>query len=126
MRYVLALLLAAGQLVGCESSPIPTSEPAVTHTSTQIAFVSNRDGDSNIYYDIYVMDADGGNVQRLTTEGRWGDSSPTWSPDGIQISFVSNPNIYVMDADGRNVRKLTDGPGWNGYPAWSPVLHPRT
>ena len=27
-----------------------------------------------------------------------------------------------MDTEGGNVRQLTDDPGWDGYPAWSPVL----
>ena len=42
---------------------------------TRIVFMSNRDGD----WDLYVMDADGTNVQQLTdTPGpEWG---PAWSP----------------------------------------------
>ena len=41
----------------------------------RIAFASDRDGD----YDIYVMDADGGNVRQLTDD-RGMDFTPAWSP----------------------------------------------
>jgi Tol biopolymer transport system component len=56
-------------------------EPAWSPDGTRIAFASNRDGD----WDIYVMDADGGNVRRLTgTRGHRdalrGDYDPAWSP----------------------------------------------
>ena len=43
----------------------------------RIALDSNRDGNS----EIYVMDADGGNLQRLTNHPD-GDFHPSWSPDG--------------------------------------------
>ncbi len=86
----------------------------------QIAFQSDRDGD----WDIYVMDADGGNVQQLTDDPA-GDRYPAWSPDGTRIAFQSDrdgdEDIYVMDADGGNVRQLTDDPGEDYAPAWSPV-----
>ena len=48
----------------------------------QIAFVSNRDGDK----EIYVMDADAGNLRKLTNN-RDGDGDPVWSPDGKRIAF---------------------------------------
>ena len=58
--------------------------------------------------EIYVMDTDGENLQRLT-ENFAHEWSPSWSPDGKRIVFVSNRNgnaeIYVMDADGANQRE---------------------
>ena len=88
----------------------------------RIVFTSLRDGNA----EIYVMDADGGNQERLTNH-RAGDSSPDWSPDGTMIAFVSNRDgarsrsqIYVMDTHGKNPIRLTDGPGFKRDPDWSP------
>ena len=73
--------------------------------------------------DIYIMDANGNNPRRLTNHQAW-DSSPSWSPDGQKIAFVSNRDgnveIYVMDADGSNPRNLTNHPMWDEHPSWSP------
>ena len=67
------------------------------------------------------MDADGGNLQRLT-ENRVYDSSPSWSPDGKRIAFFSfrdeNAEIYVMDADGGNEQNLTNNPHADDSPTW--------
>jgi Tol biopolymer transport system component len=73
----------------------------------RVVFHSDRDGE----IDIYVMDADGSNVQRLTdAPGR--DFEPAWSPDGSTIAFSTdrddpdNAQLYLMDADGSNQRRL--------------------
>ena len=75
-------------------------------------------------YDIYVMDADGGNRENLSNHPVH-DMDPDWSPDGTKIAFISNRNggeyqIYVMDADGKNQTRLTDGPREKRDPDWSP------
>ena len=71
-------------------------------------FQSNRDAIRN--ENIYVMNADGTGVTRLTTER---SSNPKFSSDGSKIVFVSwrAPNfaICVMNADGTGVKFLTDG-----------------
>ncbi|WP_394748919.1 DUF5050 domain-containing protein [Spongiimicrobium salis] len=84
--------------------------PEVSPDGTRIAFMSNRDGN----FEIYVMNIDGSHQKRLT-HSAIGDWYPSWSPDGSQIIF-SNPTgknkkdrtIYVMNADGTAKRKLID------------------
>jgi dipeptidyl aminopeptidase/acylaminoacyl peptidase len=78
------------------------------------------------------MDTDGSNPTNLTNNSSY-DHSPTFSPDGTRIAFVSNrgsspganSGIYVMDADSTSQTSLISG--WGGYdvpsldnPAWSP------
>jgi hypothetical protein len=85
----------------------------------RIAFVSDRDGNN----EIYVMKADGTGVTRLTNNLAT-DRQPTWSPDGKKIAFVSNragnDEIYVMNADGTSVTRLTNSADIDRDPAWSP------
>src|SRR6185503_13314557 len=72
----------------------------------RIAFTSNRDGND----EIYVMNADGTGVVRLTNDPAI-DQQPAWSPDGSRIAFVSNRggkfDTYLMNADGTGVTRLT-------------------
>jgi len=95
------------------------SYPAFSPDGRRIAFSSNRNG--NI--DIYVMDADGSNVQQLTTD-QGVNRAPAWSPDGKHIAFTTdrddNSEIYLMDPDGSHQVNLTKSPGFEGDPAWAP------
>lgn len=90
----------------------------------KIAFTDN-DPDPPYDIEIFVMDNDGSNVQRLTFNDV-DDREPCWSPDGTKIAFqsgdFSNSKIWVMDADGSNPRQLTTSPDsfYDMDPAWSP------
>jgi len=81
----------------------------------KIAFVSDRDGNN----EIYVMNADGTGVTRLTND-RADDVDPAWSPDGRRIAFAKDGQIHVMNADGSGVTNLTSDFSVNRGPAWSP------
>ncbi len=84
------------------------SSPSWSPDGARIVFHSGRTGDR----EIYVMDANGDNVQRLTfSDGR--DISPQWTPNGSRILFRSERtgvmHLYDMRPDGSDVRQLTDG-----------------
>jgi TolB protein len=94
--------------------------PVFSPDGKQIAFMSGRDGNP----EIYAMNVDGSNLRRLTNN-QAGDSSPTWSPSGAQIAFTSDRSgkaqVYVMNsADGSGVRRLTVNESEADRPTWSP------
>ena len=93
--------------------------PAWSSDGTKIAFSSSRSGDP----EIWVVDANGGNLHKLTSF-LGPDVAPTWNPrTNSQISWVSGrtglPQIYIMDQDGANIQRLTDG-GYAISPSWAP------
>jgi Tol biopolymer transport system component len=76
--------------------------------------------------DIYAIDADASQEERLTdTPGL--DGFPTWSPDGDRIAFTVYPGgaeqLAVIDGDGTDEHRLTGrflAMGPNSEAAWSP------
>jgi TolB protein len=121
LRFVPVLALL-GFAAGCDRSAAPVAPSylggfTIQSTGGKIAFTSNRDGNN----EIYVMNADGTGVTRLT-DNPADDQAPTWSPDGSRIAFAStrdgNREIYVMNADGTVVTRLTDDPNTDTDPAW--------
>ena len=69
---------------------------------------------------MYVINADGTNKKRLTTDG----NNSSWSPDGKKIVFDSKRDgkreIYVMDTDGSHQKNLSNNPANDFNPVWSP------
>jgi TolB protein len=94
--------------------------PAWSPDGSRLAVTTTRDGGNA---EIYVMNRDGSGLQRLTNHPGI-DSTPTWSPTGTQIAFVSdrtgNPQIYVMNADGTGVQRITNE-SHADRPTWSPA-----
>ena len=93
--------------------------PSATPTTGRIAFVSDRDGDD----EIYVMNTDGSAVTKLTDNPNK-DWWPSWSPDGRRIVFNSDRagdhEIYVMNADGSGLVQLTRNSANDWFAKWSP------
>jgi TolB protein len=74
--------------------------------------------------EIYRINAgDGGQQAKLTTHAAI-DSSPSFSPDGSQIAFVSNrqgsPQIFVMPSSGGSAKRVTFQGKYNQTPRWNP------
>lgn len=95
--------------------------PVYSPDGTKIALSYRQDD----HWEVHVMAADGSNRQRLTRTSymtlveqqlsgqpvrSFSNASPTWSPDGNQLAFVSNRSgaweIWLMNSDGSNQRPL--------------------
>jgi TolB protein len=97
-----------------------TGDPGMA--ATRITFTMTDDAGNK---DIYVIDADGENLQRLTRYDHLTES-PTWSPDGQRIAFASwksgVPRIYEVDRFGGGERMLPPLRGEGDY--ITPSYHP--
>jgi len=80
------------------------------------------DGDQVVFETddgLFLMNAEGGNRQRLTRGLR--HSNPEWSPDGNEIVFDDGYfDIFVLDVETETIRKLTHRRQPEFAPAWSP------
>lgn len=91
----------------------------------KIAFVSNRDGNE----EIYTMNAgtsreDRATLKRLTNSPA-PDLDPAFSPDGSKIVFSTterdgNQEIYIINSDGTGLKRLTNEPAGDLQPTFSP------
>jgi Tol biopolymer transport system component len=99
------------------------AEPRWSPDGSRIAFVMSPRGYLTRYAgdgDIYVMNASGTDIQRLTHG--LDASAPAWSPDGSQIVFIKGQGqqLAVVHADGSDQRVIASGRGYYEAPAWSP------
>jgi TolB protein len=92
---------------------------AVSPNGSKVAMILSKAGSPNVW----VCDADGSNLKRLTTGVE--DSSPCWSPDGNWICFAAKARerrrLAKIPADGGAVQYLnTTGAPSPTEPDWSP------
>jgi TolB protein len=87
------------QIVAGDSETNPQASP----DGQQIAFMSQRDGN----WEIYVVSLDGTGLRRLTYQAA-NDGLPAWSPDGRHIAFVSDREgqwaVWALDVQGASGR----------------------
>ena len=97
------------------------TSPSYSPDGHQIAFISGKSGQPQVY----IMDADGSNVQLLTPYSpgvRSYRASPDWSPDGRAVAYEQQNGrfqIWMIDLRDRVPKQLTSE-GENEDPSWAP------
>lgn len=81
------------------------THPRWSPDGKRIAF-NRRFDNRQSTYEIFIMNADGTNVERLT-DNNVIDHYPSWSPDGKKIAFCGGNEVHVIDLATRNVMQLT-------------------
>jgi Tol biopolymer transport system component len=94
-------------------SELKVTHPAWSPDGSKIAFASRN----NATFGIYVINADGSGLRRLTRETAL---DPAWSPDGSTIAFADG-RIWLVDATGASPERvlIADTRVSLREPAWS-------
>ncbi len=115
MRARSFLVLAMGMglpfhAAAAQAPQMHGAAPAVSPDGSRIAFLSDRDGAT----DLYVVSADGGSDVRLTRTPEQ-ESQPQWAPDGKEIWFSvfadGASRLYAIGAGGGSPRLVGTVPG---------------
>ena len=111
--------IASGKRSVIANSPGINMAGGISPSGGEMLMVLSKDGNPEIYSKSFSS----GQLIRLTRTPRAGEASPTWSPDGSQIAYVSDmagagsPQLYIMDRSGTS-RRLTSRGKENVDPDW--------
>ncbi len=129
-----------GELVKLTDALGYDAEGSYSPDGSEILFASNRhaysetlnaedqaqfDRDTSYFMDLYIMNADGSNVRRLTDAPGY-DGGPFFSADGEKIVWRRfaedghSAEVFVMNRDGSDERQITN----LGAMSWAPYFHP--
>ncbi|MEP0848460.1 MAG: M28 family peptidase [Phycisphaerae bacterium] len=132
--------LASGQERNLTRAKGYDAEGSWSPDGAQICFASNRHAyseklsdadakklelDPSYFVELYMMDADGSNVRRLTDAPGY-DGGPFFSSDGRKICWRrfsedgAQAEVFTMNADGSGARQITH----MGAMSWAPYFHP--
>jgi PKD repeat protein len=86
----------------------------------RIVFQSNQHNEDEDSLEVYIMDIDGSNVEKITNIGGDGVRGiPGSSPDGRRIAFTDGSNLYIVNTDGSWMTSILSGKElWDL--SWSP------
>tara|TARA_Y100001958_G_C21235013_1_gene561252 strand:+ start:1338 stop:2408 length:1071 start_codon:yes stop_codon:yes gene_type:complete len=104
--------------------------PSISHDSKKISFISNRDGNREIYIvDLTWMDGYSqwsvSNLKNITNSNE-NDWTPVFSPVEDKLLFstyfpeTDNYDIFIMDYNGENKENLTNTSSYEKFPQFSP------
>lgn len=117
-REIYSMHADGSDQVNLTSDPADDYDPVWSPDGTRIAFVSNRSDGEEGGLHIFVMNADGSSLARISNQG---DSQfPDWSPEGNKIAYSSQGDVYVVNLVEDTETNVTNSPEKDEQPKFSP------